>query len=90
MLSSRPQWRVLKRVCALSSSYSGSELSTGRNTTLERTLQCALHAASVAKGRSAEMWNTVRDELREIALMASVIGGLSVAGVSLAIVLAAS
>jgi|EndMetStandDraft_7_1072992.scaffolds.fasta_scaffold10009459_1 hypothetical protein len=35
------------------------------------------------------MWNTVRDELREIALMASVIGGLSVAGVGLAVVLAA-
>ena len=35
------------------------------------------------------MWNTVWDELREIAWMASVIGGLSVAGISLAVVVAA-
>ena len=34
------------------------------------------------------MWNSVREELREIVWLASVVGGLSVAGVSLAVVLA--
>jgi len=35
-------------------------------------------------------WKAVRDELREIAWLASVIGGLSIAGVGLAVVLAAA
>jgi len=35
------------------------------------------------------MWNTVWDELREMIWLASVIGGLSAAGVGLAVVLAA-
>ena len=35
------------------------------------------------------MWNVMRDELSEIAWVVSMIGGLSVAGVSLAVVLAA-
>jgi hypothetical protein len=35
------------------------------------------------------MWKTVLDEAREIAWLASLVGGLSAAGVGLAIVLAA-
>jgi hypothetical protein len=34
------------------------------------------------------MYSTVRDELREVAWLASIIGGLSVLGVGLAIALA--
>jgi len=36
------------------------------------------------------MWNTIWDELREMAWLASVIGGLSVLGVGLAVALAAA
>ena len=36
------------------------------------------------------MWNTIWDELREVAWLASVIGGLSVLGVGLAVALAAA
>jgi hypothetical protein len=36
------------------------------------------------------MWNTVWDELREVAWLTSMIAGLSVAGVSLAVALAAA
>jgi hypothetical protein len=36
------------------------------------------------------MWSIVRDELREIVWVASMIGGLSVVGVSLAVVLGAA
>lgn len=36
------------------------------------------------------MWNTLWDELREIAWMASMIGGLSIVGVSLAVALVAA
>jgi hypothetical protein len=35
-----------------------------------------------------DVWKTVCDELREIAWLASMIGGLSAAGVGLAVVLA--
>ena len=35
------------------------------------------------------MWNTVWDELREVVWLASLVGGLSVAGVGLAVALAA-
>ena len=35
-----------------------------------------------------EIWSTLRDELREIAWLASIIGGLSVLSVGLAITLA--
>jgi hypothetical protein len=34
------------------------------------------------------IWSTLRDELREIAWLASIIGGLSVLGVGLAVTLA--
>jgi hypothetical protein len=34
------------------------------------------------------VWNTVRQEAREIAWLASVVGGLSVLGVGLAVVVA--
>jgi hypothetical protein len=34
------------------------------------------------------LWSTLRDELREIAWLASIVGGLSVLGVGLAITLA--
>ncbi|NKB15786.1 MAG: hypothetical protein HC774_00890 [Sphingomonadales bacterium] len=34
------------------------------------------------------MWNLLRNELREIVWLASVVGGLSVMGVTLAIILA--
>jgi hypothetical protein len=37
-----------------------------------------------------QMWKAVCEEMREIAWLASVIGGLSAAGVGLAIVLAAA
>jgi hypothetical protein len=37
-----------------------------------------------------QMWNAVREELREIVWLASVIGGLSAAGVGLAVALAAA
>jgi hypothetical protein len=33
------------------------------------------------------MWSTVREELREIVWLASLVGGLSIAGVVLAVVL---
>jgi hypothetical protein len=33
------------------------------------------------------MWSTFRDELREIAWLASIVGGLSVLGVGLAVTL---
>jgi hypothetical protein len=33
------------------------------------------------------MWNSLRDELREILWLASMIGGLSILGVGLAVVL---
>jgi hypothetical protein len=46
--------------------------------------------SSVAELWSEHMWSIVRDELREIAWVASMIGGLSVVGVSLAVVLAAA
>jgi hypothetical protein len=36
------------------------------------------------------MWNTVRDELREMVWLASVVGGLSVIGVAIAVALAAA
>lgn len=36
------------------------------------------------------MWNTAKDELREVVWVASVVGGLSVLGVALAVVLAAA
>ena len=36
------------------------------------------------------MWSIMRDELREIVWAASMIGGLSVAGISLAVLLAAT
>ena len=36
-----------------------------------------------------QMWNAVREELREVVWLASVIGGLSAAGVGLAVALAA-
>jgi hypothetical protein len=36
------------------------------------------------------MWNIVQNELREIAWMASMIGGLSLVGVSLAVALVAA
>ena len=36
------------------------------------------------------MWSTIWDELREMAWLASVIGGLSVVSVGLAVVLAAA
>lgn len=36
------------------------------------------------------MWNTLWDELREMVWLASVIGGLSVVGVGLAVALAAA
>lgn len=36
------------------------------------------------------MWNTLWDELREMIWLASVIGGLSVVGVGLAVALAAA
>lgn len=39
---------------------------------------------------SDEMWKAVCEELREIAWLASVIGGLSAAGVGLAVALAAA
>jgi hypothetical protein len=45
---------------------------------------------SVAELRSGQMWSIVRDELREIVWVASMIGGLSVVGVSLAVVLGAA
>jgi len=35
------------------------------------------------------VWNTVRDELREMVWLASVVGGLSVIGVAIAVALAA-
>jgi hypothetical protein len=35
------------------------------------------------------MWKSVFDEARELAWLASIVGGLSVAGVGLAVVLAA-
>jgi hypothetical protein len=34
------------------------------------------------------IWNTVRAELREVAWLASVVGGLSAAGVGLAVLVA--
>jgi hypothetical protein len=37
-----------------------------------------------------EMWNTLREELREMAWLASVIGGLSMLGVGIAVALAAA
>jgi hypothetical protein len=37
--------------------------------------------------RSAFMWNSLRDELREILWLVSMIGGLSIMGVGLAVVL---
>jgi len=37
-----------------------------------------------------ELWKAVREELREVAWLASVIGALSVAGVGLAMALAAA
>jgi len=39
---------------------------------------------------SQQMWKAVQEELREIAWLATVIGGLSVAGVGLAVALAAA
>ena len=39
------------------------------------------------QGRQA-MWNAMRSELREFVWLASMVGGLSVAGVGLAVVLA--
>jgi hypothetical protein len=36
------------------------------------------------------MWNTLWEEVREVAWLASVIGGLSVLGVGLAVALAAA
>ena len=46
----------------------------------------------VPNGSSAgrPMWKAVREELREVVWLASVIGGLSAAGVGLAIALAAA
>jgi hypothetical protein len=44
-------------------------------------------ADAYSNGR--QVWNTVREELIEVAWLASVIGGLSAAGVGLAIALAA-
>jgi hypothetical protein len=40
-------------------------------------------------GSAGRMWNAVREELREVVWLASVIGGLSAAGVGLAVALAA-
>jgi hypothetical protein len=40
--------------------------------------------------RSTQMWNTIRDELREVVWLASVVGGLSVLGVAVAVTLAAA
>jgi hypothetical protein len=34
------------------------------------------------------LWNTIRQEIREIAWLASVVGGLSMLGVGLAVVVA--
>jgi hypothetical protein len=36
------------------------------------------------------MWNTIRDELREVVWLASVVGGLSLLGVAVAVTLAAA
>ena len=36
------------------------------------------------------MWNTIRDELREVFWLASIVGGLSVLGVALAVAFAAA
>jgi hypothetical protein len=42
-----------------------------------------------SSGSAEQIWNAVREELREVVWLASVIGGLSVAGVGLAVALAA-
>lgn len=36
------------------------------------------------------MWNTIRDELREVVWVASVVGGLSLLGVAIAVALSAA
>jgi hypothetical protein len=36
------------------------------------------------------MWHTIRDELREVVWLASVVGGLSLLGVAVAVTLAAA
>ena len=42
------------------------------------------------KSNELQVWKAVQEELREIAWLATVIGGLSVAGVGLAVALAAA
>jgi len=44
----------------------------------------------VPNSSERQVWKAVREELREIAWLATVIGGLSVAGVGLAVALAAA
>jgi hypothetical protein len=43
-----------------------------------------------AGSNGRQVWNAVLEELREVVWLASVVGGLSVAGVGLAIALAAA
>jgi hypothetical protein len=43
---------------------------------------------SLARGPIVSFWNTVRREMREVVWLASIVGGLSVLGVGLALAMA--